>query len=156
MYPVWTVTHVPGCSEAFRIVAREPIDVVVTDVRLPGSSGPEVAERIQGAMPAVKLIFMSGHTDDLLSGEAATTRAGEKQASDVLTARRDTTRIRVRCQDQTCESLPVVASRDELVTEVAEQLRVRGFLNVPVLRRLDEAAPEETFPQAVGKDFRQM
>jgi two-component system, cell cycle sensor histidine kinase and response regulator CckA len=40
----------------------KPIDVVLTDVVLPGINGREVASRIAEARPGVKVIYMSGYT----------------------------------------------------------------------------------------------
>jgi PAS domain S-box-containing protein len=40
-----------------------PIDLILTDVVLPGASGPEVFERIKAGRPEVKVLFMSGYTD---------------------------------------------------------------------------------------------
>ncbi len=65
----YRVLLAPAGPEAFRIVAREHVDVLVTDVRLPGLSGPQVAGRIRRAQPGVKIVFISGHTDDLLTGD---------------------------------------------------------------------------------------
>jgi len=39
-----------------------PIDVLLTDVNMPGMAGTEVARRIQEARPATKVIYMSGYT----------------------------------------------------------------------------------------------
>jgi CheY-like chemotaxis protein len=43
---------------------REPIDVVVTDTVMPKMSGPELVERLRASHPAVRVIFMSGHTPE--------------------------------------------------------------------------------------------
>ncbi len=48
-------------------VAREfgkPIDIVLTDVVIPNISGPELAERLKALYPDIKVLFMSGYTDD--------------------------------------------------------------------------------------------
>ena len=42
----------------------DPIDLVVTDVVMTGINGRELAERLKAMRPGMKLLFMSGHTDD--------------------------------------------------------------------------------------------
>jgi PAS domain S-box-containing protein len=44
-----------------------PIDLVLTDVVMPGMNGPELAGRLLGARPALKVVFMSGYTDDAVA-----------------------------------------------------------------------------------------
>jgi CheY-like chemotaxis protein len=41
-----------------------PIDLLVTDVLMPGIGGRELAERAALLRPGLKILFMSGHTDD--------------------------------------------------------------------------------------------
>lgn len=43
-----------------------PIHLLLTDLILPGTSGREVAKRVAALRPAVKVLFMSGYTDDAL------------------------------------------------------------------------------------------
>jgi FixJ family two-component response regulator len=40
------------------------IDLLLTDVMLPGKSGRELAKELVEVRPAAKVIFMSGYTDD--------------------------------------------------------------------------------------------
>jgi two-component system, cell cycle sensor histidine kinase and response regulator CckA len=56
--------------QAVRIVARQgPIDLLLTDVVMPGMSGRELAQRMLDKHPSLPILFMSGYTDDALLGD---------------------------------------------------------------------------------------
>jgi len=40
------------------------IDLLITDVIMPGMSGPEVAKRVQRERPQIKVLYMSGYVDE--------------------------------------------------------------------------------------------
>ena len=42
------------------------IDLVLTDLAMPGLGGRETAQRVRGLFPGAKVIYMSGYTDDLV------------------------------------------------------------------------------------------
>jgi PAS domain S-box-containing protein len=52
--------------EAIGVLARvgRGVDLVLTDVAMPGMSGRELADRLRQARPDVRVIFMSGYADD--------------------------------------------------------------------------------------------
>jgi CheY-like chemotaxis protein len=52
--------------DALRIAqsAREPIDLVLTDIVMPNISGSEVARQLRLQFPNIKVLFMSGHNED--------------------------------------------------------------------------------------------
>ena len=49
----------------------EPVDVLVTDVVMPGMSGQQLAHHARERAPELRVVFMSGHTDDVLLREGA-------------------------------------------------------------------------------------
>ncbi len=57
--------------EAERATARAhrgPIDLLISDVVMPGIRGPAVAALVQATSPAVRVLYVSGYADELLSG----------------------------------------------------------------------------------------
>jgi two-component system cell cycle sensor histidine kinase/response regulator CckA len=59
-------------DEAQRASEAAPgaLDLLVTDVVLPGISGPELAQRLRRRHPALKVLCMSGYTDEINDGDA--------------------------------------------------------------------------------------
>ena len=53
-------------DEAVRVAAAHdgPIDLLITDVVMPGAGGRAVAEQLSKQHPRMRVIFVSGYTDD--------------------------------------------------------------------------------------------
>jgi len=49
---------------------RGAIDMVLTDVVLPGMSGPTLAGRVRDVRPDAKVLFMSGYTEGAITHQA--------------------------------------------------------------------------------------
>jgi PAS domain S-box-containing protein len=62
----YVVLAVANGEDALRTVAAHDgrIDLLLTDVIMPGVSGPELAERVRREYPAITVVFMSGYTSD--------------------------------------------------------------------------------------------
>jgi PAS domain S-box-containing protein len=61
----YNVIDASGGEEAIRLCCEhnEPIQLLLTDVVMPGISGKETAERLIALRPTTRVLFMSGYTD---------------------------------------------------------------------------------------------
>jgi two-component system cell cycle sensor histidine kinase/response regulator CckA len=62
----YTVLAAPNGPEALAICRRHAgaIDLIATDVVMPGMSGRALVEQVSAQRPGVKVLYMSGYTDD--------------------------------------------------------------------------------------------
>ncbi|TLY35312.1 MAG: response regulator [Nitrospirae bacterium] len=61
----YTVLSAENADEALRICREHPgtIDLLLTDVKMPGLNGRELAEQAMSIRPGLKVLFMSGAQD---------------------------------------------------------------------------------------------
>ena len=64
----YRVLEAVDANEALRIAktATDPIHLTLTDVIMPGMSGRQLAEQIVSARPGMKVVYMTGYTDDMV------------------------------------------------------------------------------------------
>ncbi len=108
----YDVREASGADEA--LAAWEPVDLLVTDVVMPGMSGQELAQHAAARTPGLRIVFMSGHTEDVLVLEGA--------------------------RDREIAFIQKPFTRDSLLSTVAEALAADPPIVLPSSDRADRAA----------------
>ena len=74
----YTVLATGGGEEALDVCRRNRggIDMLLTDVVMPGLSGPEVAERVAEGCPSAVILFMSGYAEERVARHGLRDRHG--------------------------------------------------------------------------------
>jgi CheY-like chemotaxis protein len=77
------VLEAADAAEASRLADAHPgrIDLLITDVMMPGGSGPELARRLRTRRPDLRVLMMSGYPEDAdarVEGQAGWTAWLEK------------------------------------------------------------------------------
>lgn len=70
-YEVITAEHGEAGLSVFKEQTK-PIDLLITDVMMPGMDGPTLAKEIRSVMPHLKIIFVSGYTEEKLKDTLGT------------------------------------------------------------------------------------
>ncbi|MFI5167563.1 MAG: PAS domain S-box protein [Thermoanaerobaculales bacterium] len=60
----YDVAALASGEEARTLLGGRPFDLLLTDLMLPGALGPQVARELRECWPALKVILMSGYTED--------------------------------------------------------------------------------------------
>src|ERR1051325_10408156 len=59
----WTTEFLDGGEKALAYMAEHPVDVIVTDMRMPGMDGVQLLEQVVVRHPSAVRIALSGHSD---------------------------------------------------------------------------------------------
>ena len=59
----WDMQFAEGGLEALSILAQEPFDVIVTDMRMPGMDGAQLLTEVKQNYPHMVRVVLSGHSD---------------------------------------------------------------------------------------------
>ena len=64
----YTLLQANGLRQTLAVLAQcDRIDLLLSDVVMPGGSGPEVAAAVSAAHPDARVMYMSGHMDDAIA-----------------------------------------------------------------------------------------
>jgi len=65
----YTVHQAPNGKQALHLFQKDPVmfDLLITDVIMPGMGGRELADRILSHRGDLRIIYLSGYTDETLS-----------------------------------------------------------------------------------------
>lgn len=69
MEPDLAVMVVPSAEEALLELNHQPVDLVVSDIRLPGMSGIELVPKIRQHLPDMKIILITGFANASIESE---------------------------------------------------------------------------------------
>jgi CheY-like chemotaxis protein len=66
-----TVLQASGGEEALALARRgdAPIDILLTDIVMPGMTGVELADRLERERPDVRILFMTGYAEEIVVNE---------------------------------------------------------------------------------------
>jgi CheY-like chemotaxis protein len=64
----YTVLESANGTDAIQVAEKygKPIHLLLTDVVMPGMDGSKLAERMGDSYPGIKVLYMSGYTDDAI------------------------------------------------------------------------------------------
>jgi CheY-like chemotaxis protein len=63
----YTVLAASDADQAIQLFDQNPsIDVLLTDVVMPGTSGPELTRALAERRPGLKVVYMSGYTENAI------------------------------------------------------------------------------------------
>jgi len=130
----YTVLEAADAQEALAILERAPgpIHLLLTDMVMPGLSGPELLEKVKRLYPGIKTLFMSGYSEQIVLENGA--MAGDAAYIDKpFTARSLAEKVREALGRRTAARILVVDD-DEHVRDLMRMALVRAGYEV-------EAAP---------------
>lgn len=68
--PLHSVTTATSGFAALKVMEKQPIDIILSDIRMPIMTGVEFARRAKAIHPEVHILFISGHQDFTYAKEA--------------------------------------------------------------------------------------
>jgi two-component system response regulator AtoC len=148
--------HVPDAPRALEALAERAIDVVVTDLRMPGTSGVELLEEIVERWPEIPVVLLTAHGSVEVAVEAM-----KKGAADFLLKPFDREEIlftvrkqlaQARHKERAPEAAPIArsgVSASPRMHEVEDMIRRAARGDVTVLIRGESGSGKELAARAI-------
>lgn len=99
---------------AIALIAREPVDIALLDLNLPGLGGPEAIRALHGAQPSLRILVFSTHAEPIYVGKSL--EAGARGYVSKNAPPEELTRA-IRA---------VLRGRTYVEAELAEEIDIRG------------------------------
>lgn len=125
---VGSVAEASGGFQAIELMRREPVDLAIVDLSMPGMSGLELIRRIRGEFPQVRVLVLSMHAE-----EQYALRAFKAGAHGYLTKEGAAEELLVAVRKVAAGGAFVTASLAEQVV-----LQLNGTVHAPVHARLSD------------------
>ncbi|MCE3228492.1 MAG: two component transcriptional regulator, LuxR family [Bacteroidetes bacterium] len=85
------VKSVNSATEALNLIKKNPVDLVITDIRMPGMSGIELTRKIKELYPEIRILILSVYSDiefvkEILQAEAEGYLLKDSESRELLKA----------------------------------------------------------------------
>jgi HD-like signal output (HDOD) protein/ActR/RegA family two-component response regulator len=67
----WQLLFADSANKALQLLKREPVDFIISDMRMPGMNGSDLLEKVSVLYPSIVRIILSGHSDEDASKTAS-------------------------------------------------------------------------------------
>jgi two-component system response regulator YesN len=75
LLPTATVDAVLSAAQAIEVLMAQPVDLVLTDLRMPGMDGVQLAQLIRARWPTIRVVLFSGTAAESLERAAEVVQA---------------------------------------------------------------------------------
>lgn len=154
----WQVLDAAGGAQALELLTHEPVDLVISDMRMPGMDGAQLLEQVHARWPQTVRLLLTGHADTDAAVAAINRgrifrylskpwdeqelRAAVGQGLKMRALEQETERLHALTQAQNAQLEQRVAERTEALAAANERLNSRYLTSIKVFAGLIELRRE--------------